>query len=160
MLFYFFADNFLLILFIFIISDNLKNGDISDLVFQTLKMTSENFIRPETLQTSNDLVTNAITQFPLFRHYNINEMVHSSSDGQKFETKLPTFNARHSPKYFGLQKGVVAYTLVINHIPVNARIIGANEHESQYVFDLLFNNTTNIQRIILSLAMKETTYQT
>lgn len=122
-----------------------KMGDISDLDYQTLKMTSENFIRPETLQSANDLVTNAIARFPLFRHYDINEIAHSSSDGQKFETKLPTFNARHSPKYFGLQKGVVAYTLVANHIPVNARIIGANEHESHYVFDLLFNNTTNVQ---------------
>jgi TnpA family transposase len=28
---------------------------------------------------------------------------------------------------------------------VNARIIGANEHESHYVFDVLFNNTTDIQ---------------
>lgn len=32
-----------------------------------------------------------------------------------------------------------------NHIPINARIIGANEHESHYVFDLLFNNTTGIE---------------
>ncbi len=38
---------------------------------------------------------------------------------------------------FGLQKGVVGYTLVANHIPVNARIIGAHEHESHFVFDLL-----------------------
>src|SRR5699024_3045756 len=37
------------------------------------------------------------------------------------------------------------YTMVANHIPVNARIIGANEHESHYVFDILYNNTTNIQ---------------
>jgi TnpA family transposase len=37
------------------------------------------------------------------------------------------------------------YTLVANHIPVNARIIGAHEHESRFVFDLLFNNTTGIQ---------------
>jgi TnpA family transposase len=34
---------------------------------------------------------------------------------------------------------------VANHVPVNALIIGANEHESHYVFDLLFNNTTEIQ---------------
>jgi TnpA family transposase len=34
---------------------------------------------------------------------------------------------------------------VANHIRINARIIGANEHESHYVFDLLFNNTTEIQ---------------
>src|SRR5699024_4768838 len=36
-------------------------------------------------------------------------------------------------------------TMVANHIPVNARIIGANEHESHYVFDILYNNTTDIQ---------------
>src|SRR5699024_11453044 len=35
--------------------------------------------------------------------------------------------------------------MVANHIPVNARIIGANEHESHYVFDILYNNTTDIQ---------------
>lgn len=35
--------------------------------------------------------------------------------------------------------------MVANHIPVNARIIGANEHESHYVFDILYNNTTGIQ---------------
>lgn len=32
-----------------------------------------------------------------------------------------------------------------NHVPVNAEIIGANDHESHYVFDILFNNTTDIQ---------------
>ena len=84
-------------------------------------------------------------ELPIFRHYDIGETIHSSSDGQKFETRIHTINARHSPKYFGLKKGIVSYTLVANHIPVNARIIGANEHESHYVFDLLFNNTTDIQ---------------
>ncbi len=42
------------------------------------------------------------------------------------------------------------YTLVANHIPVNARIIGAHDHESHYVFDLLFNNTTEIQPAVHS----------
>ncbi|MCP3882229.1 MAG: transposase, partial [Sulfitobacter sp.] len=55
-------------------------------------------------------------------------------DGQKFEVAIPTINARHSSKYFGLSKGVVSYTLVANHVPLNARIIGANEHESHFVF--------------------------
>ncbi len=44
-----------------------------------------------------------------------------------------------------MKKGIVSYTLVANHIPVNAEIIGANDHESPYVFDLQFNNTTDIQ---------------
>jgi TnpA family transposase len=34
---------------------------------------------------------------------------------------------------------------VANHVPLNAEVIGANEHESHYVFDLLYNNTTDIQ---------------
>ena len=61
------------------------------------------------------------------------------------ETQIDTFNARHSPKYFGLKKGVSSYTLVANHVPVNARIIGAHEHESHFVFDLLYNNTSEIK---------------
>lgn len=52
-----------------------------------------------------------------------------------------------TPKYFGLKKGIVSYALLANHVPVIARIIGANEHESHYVFDLLFNNTTDIRPI-------------
>ena len=35
--------------------------------------------------------------------------------------------------------------LVANHVPINADIIGANDHESHYVFDILFNNTTDIR---------------
>jgi hypothetical protein len=35
------------------------------------------------------------------------------------------------PEYFGLQKGVSSYTLVANHVPVNAKIIGTHEHESR-----------------------------
>jgi TnpA family transposase len=122
-----------------------KMGGISDISAETLRMASDNFIRLETLQAANDVISNAIAGFPLFRHYDIGEVIHSSSDGQKFETKFQTINARYSPKYFGLKKGIVSYTLVANHIPITARIIGANEHESHYVFDLLFNNTTSVQ---------------
>ena len=111
---------------------------------------SDNFIRLETLQAANDVASNATAGLPIFHHYDIGDTVHSSSDGQKFETSLHTINARHSSKYFGLKKGIVAYTLLANHIPINARVIGANEHESHYVFDLLFNNTTNVQPIIHS----------
>jgi TnpA family transposase len=122
-----------------------RMGDISDVGFHTLSTTSENFIRLETLREANDRISNATSELPMFRQYDIGGVLHSSSDGQKFETGLHTINARYSPKYFGLKKGVVSYSLVANHIPINAKIIGANDHESHYVFDLLFNNTTDIQ---------------
>ena len=120
-------------------------GGAEVILWWVLTATSDNFIRLETLKEANDRVSNAISKLPIFRYYDIDEVIHSSSDGQKFETRFNTINSRHSPKYFGLKKGIVDYTLVANHIPVNAQIIGANEHESHYVFDILYNNSTNIQ---------------
>jgi TnpA family transposase len=122
-----------------------KMADISDLGYHTLASTSASFLRLETLRHANDRISNALAALPIFRQYDLGDALHSSSDGQKFETRLHTINARYSPKYFGLHKGVVAYSLVANHIPINATIIGANEHESHYVLDLLLNNTTDIR---------------
>lgn len=122
-----------------------RMGDSSDIDYQSLITTSDNFIRLETLSDANDQVSNAIATMPIFKHFDINEVIHSSSDGQKFETRTSTINARHSPKYFGLKKGIVAYTLLANHVPINAEVIGANEHESHFVLDVLLNNTTHIQ---------------
>jgi TnpA family transposase len=122
-----------------------RMGQISDIGYHTLVSTSDNFLHPETLREANDIVSNAIARLPIFRHYDIGEVVHSSSDGQKFETSVRTFNARHSSKYFGLMKGIVPYTAVANHVPINAYNIGADEHESHFVFDVLFNNSTDIQ---------------
>ena len=83
----------------------------------TLAAISENVLRLETLKEANDRVSNAIAELPIFRRYDLGGLLHSSSDGQKFENRIPTINARHSPKYFGLHKGIVSYTLVANHIP-------------------------------------------
>lgn len=120
-------------------------AEISDMDYQNLSTTANNFIRLETLREANDKISNAMARLPIFKYYDIKEdCIHSSSDGQKFETQISTINARYSPKYFGLKKGVVAYSLVANNIPINAKIIGANEHESHYVHDILSNNTSDI----------------
>jgi len=120
-------------------------ADVSDIDYQALVSASENFIRLATLTEANDRVSNAMAALPIFAYYDLGNAVHSSSDGQKFETRINTINARYSPKYFGLKKGIVSYSLVANHVPVHAKIIGANDHESHYVFDILFNNTSDIQ---------------
>lgn len=121
-----------------------RMADICNLSYQELSTTAGSHIRLETLKEANDRLANATARLSIFRQFDIDEAVHSSSDGQKFEAAIPTINARHSAKYFGLNKGVVAYTLLANHVPLNARIIGANEHESHFVFDVLFNNATDI----------------
>ena len=123
----------------------LKMAEVSGISFASLQGTARNYLRLETLRAANDAISNATAKLPVFHLYNIGDKLHSSSDGQRFETQINTFNARHSPKYFGLQKGVSACTLVANHLPINARIIGTQEHESHYVFDLLHNNTSDIK---------------
>jgi len=75
-------------------------------------------------------------------------MARKSSD-RRF-APIPTFNARHSPKYFGLKQGVMAVTLVANHVPLSARIIGSEDHESHFVYDVLYNNTSDLQPTIHS----------
>ena len=122
-----------------------KMGAISDMSYQTLSTAANNFLRPETVREGNDRVSNTTAKLPIFRHYNIDDIIHSSSDGQKFETQIHTSRSRYSPKYFGLKKGITNYTGVANHVPFNARIIGANESESHYVYDILANNTTDIR---------------
>ncbi len=78
-----------------------RMGEIPDICYQQLARTSDNFIRLETLKAANDEISNATAALPIFHLYDIGDHFHSSSDGQKFETKIDTINARHSPKYFG-----------------------------------------------------------
>ncbi len=122
-----------------------KMAEVSGLSYSSLLTTARNFLRVETLHAGNDMIANATANLPMFSQYDIDERKHSSSDGQRIETQIPTINARHASKYFALKKGVSAYTLVFNHVPCNAKIIGTHEHESHYVFDILHNNTTDVQ---------------
>jgi hypothetical protein len=107
-----------------------KMADVSGLGHSSWVSTARNYLRLETLHAANDAISNAIAALPAFHLYTIRDETHSSSDGQRMETQIDTINARHSPKYFGLQKGVSSYTLVANHVPINAKIIGTHEHES------------------------------
>ena len=118
---------------------------MSDLDTQALVSTVHDLFRLETLRPVNDFVTNGMAKLPIFNYYNLEEeIIHASIDGQKIDTQVDTFNSRHSPKYFALGKGVSAITLVANYIPVNAKIIGTHEHESRFIYDLLANNTSEV----------------
>lgn len=128
-----------------------KMAELCDLPQNELAVSDHNYIRLATLRNANDVISNAIAALPIFRHWNFSaDLLHASLDGQKFITELESLLARYSPKYFGLMKGVVAYTLLANHIPLNVKIIGANEHESCHLFDLIYNNTSDVQPDIFS----------
>lgn len=126
-------------------------AEICDLIQSELFATNQNFLRLSTLRSANEMISNAIAALPIFRYWNFMvDLLHASLDGQKFITERDTLLARYSPKYFGLMKGVVAYTLLANHVPLNVKIIGANQHESHHLFDLVYNNMCDVQPDIFS----------
>lgn len=123
-----------------------KMANCSDMDYNHLKRTKESFIRGQTLKEVNRMIVDATADLEIIEAYNLEaNKLHSSSDGQKYPTRFDTFNARYSPKYFGLDKGISLNTMVLNSIPVNAKIFGANDHESHYVFDLIYNNPTKLK---------------
>jgi TnpA family transposase len=124
---------------------NLNMAETSDIPYHILEATHQQYLRLATLQAANDLISNAIAQLSIFPYYSFDlEIIRGGVDGQKFEMAEPTIKARHSRKYFGRGKGVVAYTLLVNHIPLQSQLVGAHEHESHYVFDICYHNTTDI----------------
>ena len=64
--------------------------------------------------------------------------------------KYHTLQSRHSKKYFGLKEGIVGYNFVVNHVAVNSQIISPNEHESHYLFDIVFNNNSEIDPEVIT----------
>jgi TnpA family transposase len=143
-------------LFAILIANGTNQGingmsQISDRSYDQLSNIQANYIRPKTLRDANDCINNATTKLPIFKSYNIHEnSVHASIDGQKFKSKRETFRTRYSSKYFGTGKGLSAVSLNINHFSSSCRVVGFNEHESHYIFDLLMNNSTDIVPDILS----------
>ncbi|WP_407200974.1 Tn3 family transposase [Enterobacter cloacae] len=65
------------------------------------------------------------------------DVIHASADGQSSKPGARPSKPVIRRSTFGTQKGVSAMTLIANHAAINARVIGANEHESHYIFDLL-----------------------
>lgn len=123
-----------------------RMAGISDMSYPDLMVTANSLIYLETLKEANRRIVNKTRTLPMYEHYNVQpDVVHSSSDGQKYYTQIPTILSRYSSKYFGLAKGIASLTNVANHIPINADMIGANEHESHYVYDLLVNNDTDVK---------------
>jgi TnpA family transposase len=123
----------------------------SNLDLQSLRTNQTNYVRLETLRAACDRLIRQIEEMTLFDRYNYQKDVrHGSIDGSKHGTKRQTAKSRYSPKYFGLEKGISALNMILNNLSVNTKVIGANEHESHYSFDLCYNNTSGVTPDILS----------
>ena len=120
-------------------------SETSDIPYHSLEAAHQQYLRLSTLKNANDRICNFIAGLAIFPHYSFDlEVLYGSVDGQKFEAADPTIKARYSRKHFGRGKGVVAYTLLANHVALQTELIGAHEHESYYVFDICYHNTSEI----------------
>ena len=123
----------------------------SDIPYHVLESTYQQYLRQASLHAANDRISNAIAALPIFPHYSFElDALYGAVDGQKFGVERPTVKARHSRKYFGRGKGVVAYTLLSNHVPLNAYLIGAHEYEGHHVFDVWYRNRSDIVPIAIT----------
>lgn len=125
---------------------NFKMAETCDIPYHVLDATHQQHLRPATLIEANNKISNFIATLPIFPYYSIDmDVLYGSVDGQKFSAATPTLKARHSRKYFGKDRGVVAYTLLANHVALQTEMLGANQHESYWVFDICYNNTSDIK---------------
>jgi TnpA family transposase len=124
---------------------NLSMSETSDIPYHVLEATYQQYLRLSTLKASNDRISNFIAELSIFPYYSFGpEQLYGSVDGQHLEMGTPTLKARHSKKHFRRGKGVAAYTLLANHIALQTELIGSHEHESNFLFDICYNNTSNI----------------
>ena len=136
------ADDDILMAVIMAQAINLGNLGMS---YHSLEAVHQQYLRLSTLKSADGRISNFIAGLAIFPHYSLDlEVLYGSVDGQKFESADPTIKARYSRKYFGRGKGVVAYTLLANHVALQTELIGAHEHESYYVFDICYHNTSEV----------------
>ena len=122
-----------------------RMSKISDMTYETLKQCSISMISMENVMAACNVLSNEIKKQPIFKYYDINDILHGAIDGQKYKVKKECSKAKSSAKYHHLGKSVSSGTLLINHVPANAKLFGSNEHESRFIFDLVYNNKTEIQ---------------
>lgn len=122
-----------------------KMAEMSDLNYNLMRSTQEDFIRIETLCAANDMVGNLIHSLPIFKLWNLmDDKLLADADGQKLPTSESTIQSRYSKKYLGKSPGLSIYTLIANFVAANAKNIGLNEYEGHSLYDVIQGNKTDI----------------
>jgi TnpA family transposase len=113
-----------------------------DINLNTLENTVNWQFTVENLIKANDTVVKFMNELDLPKIYQSNEnVVHTSSDGQKFNIGVESLNANYSFKYFGKDKGVSVFSFIDNsHKLFYSTVISASEREASYVIDGLMHN--------------------
>jgi len=96
----------------------------------------------QNIQDANDRILRFMDRMNLPNIYRKNsDVLHTSSDGQKFEVAVDSLNANYSFKYLGKDKGVSVVTFVdMRDFMWHSSVISSAEREAAYVIDGLMHN--------------------
>jgi hypothetical protein len=79
----------------------------------TLRQTVNWFFTNKNIQMANNKIISMINKLSLANIFKYHpELIHTSSDGQKYQVIVDSLLANHSFKYFGKDKGVTVYTFI------------------------------------------------
>jgi TnpA family transposase len=96
----------------------------------------------DNVHAANDRILRCMDQMALPELYRSRPgVLHTSSDGQKFEVAVDSLNANYSFKYFGHGRGVSPYTFIDErHFHFHSTVISSAEREAAYVIDGFMHN--------------------
>lgn len=96
----------------------------------------------ENIHNANDRIVQFVDRMELPNQYRQQpDVLHTSSDGQKFEVSVDSLNANYSFKYLGKDKGVSVISFIdMRHLLWHSTVITSAEREAAYVIDGLMHN--------------------
>ncbi len=129
-----------------------KMADISDLNESSMLTTEAAYFRDETILAAIDIINKAAAKLPIYKQWYINNKYHGSADGLKLEVELENIMARFSKKYLGNDMGVSGYNGILNYFSITGLLIGTNEYEGSYTFEMAeHQNADELKIDILSV---------
>ncbi len=128
-----------------------KFSDLSGQQYKILKRIEDDNFSEDALQRAIDAVTGGAIKLSVFDDLRLADgEAHSSADGQRFESKYGNPLVDYSAKHYGKKKGGIVYTLTASHFAVRGKVISARSHESHHLFDMVYNNTSDLKATIIS----------
>ena len=128
-----------------------KFSVLSDQQYTILKRIEDDCFYDEALRQSIDAITSDATRLSIVDDFRLNDGdIHSSADGQRFESKHGNPMVGHAAKHYGKKKGGIVYTLVTSHFATYGKVISARSHESHHLFDVVYNNTSDLKATIVA----------
>lgn len=123
-----------------------KMSEMSDLSFDALRSTKEDYFSYESLFIVNDILADKISELVIFKEWNLlDDRLLADIDGQKAATKSHTIQSRYSKKYLGKGKGLSILSMIANFVAVAVKNIGLNEYEGHHLYDMIYGNQSDLK---------------